>query len=157
MNYWLFKSEPDTFSIDDLKRDGTTEWSGVRNFQARNTMQAMALGDLGFFYHSSCKPPGIAGIVRVSAAAHPDSSQFDPKSEYHDGSSRKAAPKWWCVDVAYVTTAPRFVPLDELRTMDDLVDMPLLRRGQRLSVQPVSVREWKAILRAAGIDPKTLA
>ena len=156
MKYWLFKSAPDAFSIEDLKRDGTTEWSGVRNFQARNTMREMAVGDLGFFYHSSCKPPGIAGIVRVSVAAHPDSTQFNPKSEYHDGSSKKDDPKWWCVDVTYVAAAQRFVPLDELRTMNDLVDMPLLRRGQRLSVQPVSVREWKAIIRAAGIDPHML-
>jgi hypothetical protein len=94
MKYWLFKSEPDAFSIDDLERDGTSEWSGVRNFQARNTMKEMTVGDLGFFYHSSCKPPGIAGVLRVSAAAHPDSTQFDPKSEYHDGSSRNADPNW---------------------------------------------------------------
>jgi len=157
MKYWLFKSEPDTFSIDDLKRDGTTEWSGVRNFQARNTMREMTPGDLGFFYHSSCKPPGIAGIVRVSAAAHPDSTQFDPESEYHDRSSHEDDPKWWCVDVSYVASAPRFVPLDELRTMGELVDMPLLRRGQRLSVQPVSVREWKAIVRATGLASRKLA
>jgi predicted RNA-binding protein with PUA-like domain len=157
MKYWLFKSEPDAFGIADLARVGTEEWSGVRNFQARNLMKEMTVGDLGFFYHSSCTPPGIAGVLRVAAAAHPDSTQFDPRSDYHDGSSRKDNPKWWCVDVAYVATAPRFIPLDELRTMDDLVDMPLLRRGQRLSVQPVSVREWKAILRATGLTPADIS
>ncbi len=97
--HWLFKTEPDTFSIDDLERVGREEWSGVRSFQARNIMREMKLGDLGFFYHSSTKPPGIAGICRVVAEAHPDSTQFDKRSEYYDRTSKPADPRRWCVDV----------------------------------------------------------
>ena len=149
MRHWLFKSEPDTFSLDDLERDGTTEWSGVRNFQARNLMREMQVGDLGFFYHSSVKPPGIAGICEVIAEAHPDSTQFDRASEYYDGSSGRANPKWWCVDVRFVERLPRFVSLDELRTVPELAYLPLLQRGQRLSVQPVNADEWTRILALA--------
>jgi predicted RNA-binding protein with PUA-like domain len=147
--HWLFKTEPDTFSIDDLERVGREEWSGVRSFQARNIMREMKLGDLGFFYHSSTKPPGIAGICRVVAEAHPDSTQFERTSEYYDRSSKRDAPKWWCVDVEFVSRLPRYVPIDELRTIPELAFMPLLRRGQRLSVQPVSEPEWELILELA--------
>lgn len=144
--HWLFKTEPDTFSIDDLERVGTEEWSGVRSFQARNLMREMKLGDLGFFYHSSIQPPGIAGICEVIAEAHPDSTQFDKKSEYYDRTSKRDDPKWWCVDVKFVRRLPRFIPIDELRAIPSLAYMPLLRRGQRLSVQPVSDQEWEIIL-----------
>ena len=147
--HWLFKSEPDSFSIDDLERDGRSEWSGVRSFQARNIMREMEPGDLGFFYHSSTKPPGIAGICEIVTAAHPDSTQFDKASEYYDRSSKRDAPKWWCVDVAFGRRLPRLVPLEELRTIPALAYMPLLRRGQRLSVQPVSPQEWETILKLA--------
>lgn len=147
--HWLFKSEPETYGIDDLERDGRTEWSGVRSFQARNLMREMKAGDLGFFYHSNAKPPGIAGICEVVAEAHPDSTQFDRASEYYDGSSRPANPKWWCVDVRFVERLPRFVSLDELRAVPELAYMPLLRRGQRLSVQPVNADEWARILALA--------
>ena len=147
--YWLFKTEPDAFSIDDLERDGTTEWSGVRNFTARNFMREMALGDRGFFYHSSTKPPGIIGICEVSALAHPDPTQFDPASDYHDPTSRAEKPKWWCVEVRFVEHFPRLIPLDELRGMHELEGMPLVRRGQRLSVQPVAEDQWNAILAVA--------
>ena len=147
--HWLFKTEPDTFSIDDLERVGREEWSGVRSFQARNIMREMKLGDLGFFYHSSTKPPGIAGICRVVAEAHPDSTQFERKSEYYDRTSKRNAPKWWCVDVEFVSRLPRYVPIDELRATPALAFMPLLRRGQRLSVQPVSEQEWQLILELA--------
>jgi predicted RNA-binding protein with PUA-like domain len=150
VRHWLFKSEPESYSIGDLERDGRTEWSGVRNFQARNIMREMRIGDLGFFYHSNAKPPGIAGICRVVAEAHPDSTQFDPASEYRDRTSRRDDPKWWCVDVAFVRALPRLVSLDELRAIPDLAYMPLLRRGQRLSVQPVSSDEWERILALAG-------
>lgn len=153
MQYWLFKSEPDTYGIDRLERDGVTEWSGVRNFRARNHMKAMNVGDRGFFYHSSTKPPGIAGICEVAAAAHPDSSQFDPQSDYYDAGSRPERPKWWCVDVKFVSVLPRFVTLAELRAMDGLDGMPLLRRGQRLSVLPVSAAHWRRILAAADAPP----
>jgi predicted RNA-binding protein with PUA-like domain len=146
MRYWLFKSEPESFSIDDLERDGRTEWSGVRNFQARNLMREMKLGDRGFFYHSNAKPPGIVGICEVVAEAHPDSTQFDRASEYYDGSSRAGNPKWWCVDVKFVQRLPRMISLDELRSIPELAYMPLLQRGQRLSVQPVTSDEWERIL-----------
>ncbi|BDE05148.1 EVE domain-containing protein [Vulcanimicrobium alpinum] len=145
--HWLFKTEPETFSIDDLARDGTTEWSGVRNFQARNLMREMKLGDLGFFYHSSISPPGVVGICKVVAEAHPDSSQFVKKGEYWDPSSSRANPKWWCVDVGFVEKFPRMIAIEELRAIPDLAYMPLLRRGQRLSVQPVSDQEWALIVR----------
>ncbi|MFN2459182.1 MAG: EVE domain-containing protein [Candidatus Velthaea sp.] len=154
MQYWLFKSEPDTYGIDRLEREGGTEWSGVRNFRARNHMRAMNAGDRGFFYHSSTKVPGIAGICEVTAAAHPDSSQFDPQSEYYDATSRAERPKWWCVDVAFVSVLPRFVSLAELRAMRELDGMPLLRRGQRLSVQPVSAEHWQRIVAAADAPPR---
>jgi len=147
--YWLFKSEPDSFSIADLQRVGREEWSGVRNYQARNLMREMKPGDLGFFYHSSVQPPGIAGVCEVVAAAHPDSTQFDRKSEYYDGTSKREDPKWWCVDVGYVRTFPRLITLEELRAIPALAFMPLLRKGQRLSVQPVSPQEWRAVERLA--------
>jgi predicted RNA-binding protein with PUA-like domain len=150
MRHWLFKSEPDAFSIQDLERDGRTEWSGVRNYQARNLMREMRVGDLGFFYHSNATPPGVVGICEVVAEAHPDSTQFDPKSEYYDRTSKRAEPKWWCVDVGFVRAFPRMVSLEELRGIPDLAYMPLLRRGQRLSVQPVSPDEWKTIVALAG-------
>jgi predicted RNA-binding protein with PUA-like domain len=149
--YWLFKTEPDAFSIDDLARVKTEEWSGVRNFQARNLMREMQRGDRGFFYHSSVTPPGIVGICEIVAEAHPDSTQFDPRSDYYDRSSKRDEPKWWCVDVGFVEKFARMIPLDELRAIADLAAMPLLRRGQRLSVQPVNDHEWKRILALPGL------
>jgi predicted RNA-binding protein with PUA-like domain len=149
--YWLLKTEPESFSIGDLERVGTEEWSGVRNFTARNLMREMRAGDLAFFYHSSTKPVGIAGICEVVGPAHPDSTQFDRKSEYYDPSSTRDDPKWWCVDVRFVRKLPRFVTLEELRTIPALAFMPLLRKGQRLSVQTVSPQEWKRILKLATV------
>ena len=151
--YWLFKTEPDSFSIDDLERVGREEWSGVRNFQARNLMREMQIGDLGFFYHSSTKPPGIAGVCEVVATAHPDSTQFERASEYYDPSSKRDDPKWWCVDVGFVRRLPRFVTLEELRAIPALAFMPLLRKGQRLSVQTVSPQDWKRILKLSEATP----
>jgi predicted RNA-binding protein with PUA-like domain len=145
MNYWLFKSEPDVFGIDRLEREGRTEWSGVRNFQARNNMVAMRVGDRGFFYHSSCKPPGIAGLCEVVREAYPDFTQFDPASEYYDPTANPERPKWKMVDVAFVSAFPRLITLDELRAMPELEGMTLLRRA-RLSVQPVEERYWNVIL-----------
>lgn len=144
--HWLFKSEPEAYSIQDLERDGRTEWSGVRSFQARNIMREMKIGDLGLFYHSNAKPPGVVGICKVITEAHPDSTQFDPKSEYYDRTSKRDDPKWWCVDVGFVRILPRLVSLEELRAIPDLAYMPLLRRGQRLSVQPVTPDEWNTIV-----------
>jgi predicted RNA-binding protein with PUA-like domain len=149
-NYWLFKSEPDVFGWDRLKREGKTEWSGVRNYQARNNMLAMKLGDLGFFYHSSTKEPGIAGIVKVVREAYPDFTARQRGGEYFDPKATDANPIWQMVDVAYERDIPRYVPLSELRADPELAPtMVLLKRGSRLSVQPVHVREWKHILALA--------
>jgi predicted RNA-binding protein with PUA-like domain len=151
MKYWLMKSEPDEFSIDDLaKAKGqTTPWFGVRNYQARNFMCEMQVGDRAFFYHSSCAEPGIAGIVEVSRLAYPDASQFDPKSEYYDAKSSRDKPRWQNVDVKLVRKT-RLIPIAELRGTRGLQDMVTLRRGNRLSVTPVTPAEWKIIEKLAG-------
>ncbi|GAC1414006.1 MAG: EVE domain-containing protein [Candidatus Velthaea sp.] len=148
-NHWLFKSEPDVYGIDRLEREMRTEWSGVRNFQARNNMHAMELGDLGFFYHSSIQPPGIAGICKVIKEAYPDFTQFVKGGEYEDPTSRPEKPKWYMVDVGFVEKFPRFLTLEELRGIPQLEGMPLLRRGQRLSVQRVSPEHWETIVALA--------
>ncbi|HJV33211.1 MAG TPA: EVE domain-containing protein [Patescibacteria group bacterium] len=150
MRYWLMKSEPESFSIDDLKRLKRDAWSGVRNYQARNFMKAMAVGDLAFFHHSSATPPGIAGLAVIVASAHPDATQFDRKSPYFDPKATKAKPIWECVDVGFKKKFKRLIPLDELRRMKALKDMVLLQRGSRLSVQPVSKKEFDAIMKVAG-------
>jgi predicted RNA-binding protein with PUA-like domain len=147
MRYWLMKSEPDEFSIDDLvkAKNQTTPWFGVRNYQARNFMRdGMAVGDRAFFYHSSCPEPGIAGIVEVSRLAYPDATQFDPKSPYYDPKSTRAAPRWLHVDVKLVRKT-RLIPLAEMRATKGLADMVTLRRGNRLSITPVTPAEWKII------------
>jgi len=147
--HWLFKSEPSAYSIDDLAREGRTEWSGVRNYQARNLMKAMKVGDQAFFYHSNATPPGIVGICRVAAEAHPDSTQFDSKSPYHDAASTPERPRWECVDVAFVARLPRIVTLEELKARRELAGMAVVQRGSRLSVQPVAAAEWKHIVMLA--------
>ena len=152
LRYWLMKSEPDEFSIDDLVRapKQTTAWFGVRNYQARNFMRdEMKPGDRAFFYHSSCPEPGIAGVVEVSAPAHPDPTQFDPKSDYYDAKSTREVPRWMCVDVKLVEKT-RLVTLAELREHPALADMVILRRGNRLSITPVTPGEWKEIVKLAG-------
>ena len=144
MRYWLLKSEPDEFSIDDLAaaKGRTTPWFGVRNYQARNFMRdQMRVGDRGFFYHSSCPEPGIAGIVEVSAPAYPDATQFDRKSPYYDPRATREAPRWMNVDVTLVEKG-RFVPLTELRAHPELSRMRVLQRGNRLSITPVDPSEW---------------
>ena len=146
--YWLMKSEPDVFSLDDLKNrpQRTERWDGVRNFQARNYLRAMRRGDLAFFYHSSCPEPGVAGIIEIVRAAYPDSTAWDPKSPYHDPRSTEERPLWDMVDVRYKRRLKRLVPLAELRASRALKNLPLLARGSRLSVMPVSPAEWQAIL-----------
>ena len=147
MRYWLMKSEPDEFSIDDLASapNRSTAWFGVRNYQARNFMRdQMQIGDLAFFYHSSCPEPGIAGIVRVSRLAYPDASQFDKKSPYYDPKSKRDAPRWLNVDVKLVKKT-RLVPLAELRTQLALAKMRVLQRANRLSITPVDPKEWAYI------------
>lgn len=147
MNYWLMKSEPDAFSIDDLKRKKREAWDGVRNYQARNFMRdGMRVGDGVFFYHSNCAEPGIAGIAEVASDAYPDPSQFDPKSKYFDPGSSRDNPRWMLVDVKFVKKLPRVITLDELKTHSKLEGMTLLRKGNRLSVMPVDTADWKYIL-----------
>lgn len=147
MRYWLMKSEPDEVSIDDLAAmpKKTVAWFGVRNYQARNFMRdQMQLGDLAYFYHSSCPEPGIAGIVRISKAAYPDASQFERKGPYYDPKATRDAPRWFNVEVTLVEKT-RLVPLAELRAQRELAAMRLLQRGNRLSITPVEPGEWKFI------------
>src|SRR5437870_6145620 len=148
MAYWLMKSEPDEFSIEDLAAapKKTTPWFGVRNYQARNFMRDhMRVGDGVLFYHSSCDVPGIAGIARVASKPYADASQFDRKSPYHDPKSPREAPRWMLVDVALVKRT-RLMPLDEMRTYPPLADMVVLKRGNRLSITPVTEAQWKFIV-----------
>ena len=147
MHYWLLKSEPDSYGFDRLERDGRTEWSGVRNYQARNIMKEMKCGDLGFFYHSSTTPPGIIGICRVVREAYPDFTALDPESDYFDPRASIEKPIWEMVDVAFEERLPQYLPLELLRTQNTLATMPLLQKGQRLSIQPVSKTEWNAIIK----------
>jgi predicted RNA-binding protein with PUA-like domain len=151
MKYWLMKSEPDECSIDDvLKAPGRkTSWSGVRNYQARNYMRdEMRVGDRAFFYHSSCPEPGVAGIVEISRLAYPDATQFDPKSPYYDAKSTRAEPRWVNVDVKLVQKT-RLVSVPVLRETPGLEDMVTLRRGNRLSITPVTPAEWRIVERLA--------
>jgi len=151
MRYWLMKSEPDEFSIDDLVRAKrqTTPWFGVRSYQARNFMRdEMQLGDHAFFYHSSCAEPGVAGIVEVSRLAYPDASQFDPNSPYFDPKSARDAPRWLNVDVKLVRKT-NLVPLAQLRETPGLEDMVTLRRGNRLSITPVTPAQWRIVEKLA--------
>jgi predicted RNA-binding protein with PUA-like domain len=150
MRYWLMKSEPDEFSIDDLARarHQSTPWFGVRNYQARNFMREMRIADGAFFYHSSCPEPGIAGIVEVARLAYPDATQFDPKSPYFDAKASRDAPRWMHVDVKLVRKT-RLVPLAELRTVPGLEEMVTLRRGNRLSITPVTPAEWRIVAKLA--------
>jgi predicted RNA-binding protein with PUA-like domain len=148
VRYWLMKSEPSEFSIDDLVAapEQTTAWFGVRNYQARNFMRdEMRLGDYAFFYHSSCPEPGIAGICEVSRLAYPDQSQFDPAGKYFDPKSKPESPRWVHVDVR-LTKKTRLVGLNELRAHPELADMVVLRRGNRLSITPVEPQEWRFIV-----------
>ena len=147
ISHWLMKSEPDTFSIDDLKARGSEPWDGVRNYQARNFMRdGMRVGDGVFFYHSNCAEPGIVGLAKVASAAYPDPSQFDPKSDYFDPGAGRDNPRWMLVDVAFVRKLKRTITLKELQALPSLAEMALVRKGNRLSVMPVTAAEWKTIL-----------
>lgn len=153
MQYWLMKSEPGVYSIDDLRRDGKTSWEGVRNYQARNIMRdTMKVGDLALFYHSNALPPGVAGIGRICRAAYPDSSAWTPRSPYHDPRSTPDNPVWVAVDLAFVEKLPRFVDLAALKAEPRLKDLMVTRRGSRLSVQPVSENDFRCICRMGGLD-----
>ena len=149
MKNWLMKSEPDEFGIDDLvgAPSQSTPWFGVRNYQARNFMRdQMRVGDLVFFYHSSCPEPGIAGIAQVASTAYPDASQFDRKSKYHDAVASRDAPRWYLVDVKLVKKTA-LIPLAALREHPQLEGMRILQRGNRLSITPVDPGEWAFITR----------
>jgi predicted RNA-binding protein with PUA-like domain len=150
MRYWLMKSEPSVYSIDDLARDKTTAWNGVRNFQARNFMRdEMRLADRVLFYHSNCDEPGIVGIAQVCRTAYPDATQFDWKSGYYDPASTRDAPRWLNVDVRFVSKTP-LISLQELRKHKALARMRILQRGNRLSVTPVEPAEWRAVMGLIG-------
>jgi predicted RNA-binding protein with PUA-like domain len=150
MQYWLMKSEPDVFSIDDLKQKKTTLWDGVRNYQARNFMTAsMQLGDVVLFYHSNAEPPGIAGLAKISRLAQPDPSQFDKKSEYYDPKATEQSPRWFCVQVEFVKKFSKIISLDELRNHKALQSMLVIKKGQRLSIQPVTKAEFDVIHKLA--------
>lgn len=138
MNYWLLKSEPDVFSIDDLKKQKTSIWDGVRNYQARNFLKTMQVGDLAFFYHSSTEPPGIVGLCRVLETNLADPSQFDPQSPYFDPRSSKDNPRWWTVRVGFVEKYKAMLTLELLREKFSPDELILLRRGNRLSVMPIT-------------------
>lgn len=145
--HWLMKSEPDTFSIDDLKRKKQEPWDGVRNYQARNFMRdGMRVGDKVFFYHSNCAVPGIVGLAEVATGAYPDPSQFDSKSHYFDPKSKPEEPRWMLIEVKFVKKLARTISLEELKANEALSDMALVRKGNRLSVMPVSAGEWRLIL-----------
>ena len=146
-HYWLMKSEPGDFSIDDLERVGTEPWTGVRNYQARNFMRQMKPGDGVLFYHSNTEVPGIYGLGEVATEAYPDPTQFQPKSKYHDPKASREEPRWFLVDVGFVRRLRRPVSLQEIRDhADALGDFELIRRGSRLSVLPVSAAQWKLLL-----------
>ena len=149
MKYWLMKSEPDSFSIDDLARapGQTQHWDGVRNYQARNMMRdEMKQGDLVFFYHSSCKEPGIVGIAEVCREAYPDFTASDPEGKHYDPKHTPDTPRWYMVDIRLVRKLSRNIGLTELKQYSNLADMPLLARGNRLSIMPVTKKNWQFIL-----------
>lgn len=145
MRYWLMKSEPDAYSIDDLKADGRTAWTGIRNYQARNIMRdEMSKGDLILFYHSNAKPPGVAGIARVASEPYPDPTALDPSSPYFDERSSAEDPRWFLVDVEFVEKLPREVSLSSIKEEPRLREMVLTKRS-RLSVQPVRPGEFEVV------------
>ncbi|MDH5631735.1 MAG: EVE domain-containing protein [Gammaproteobacteria bacterium] len=152
MNYWLFKSEPEEFSIDDLKKRGKKgeHWDGVRNYQARNFMRDdMKTGDLGFFYHSNCDVPGIVGICEIIKEGHVDHTAFDPDDKHYDPKSHPDKPRWIMVDVRFVEKFSTTISLQSLKENPQLADMRLVQKGNRLSVMPVAEKEWKAITKMA--------
>ena len=147
---WLMKSEPDVYSIDDLKRDGSTCWEGVRNYQARNLMREMEIGDAVLFYHSNAKPPGVAGLARVARTAYPDHFSWEPNHKYYDPKSTADEPRRWMVEVGYGDTLPHLVALEQLKSEPALEDMVVTKRS-RLSVQPVRQEEYEAVVLMGGL------
>jgi len=147
MANWLMKSEPDAYSIDDLKRDRREPWDGIRNYQARNMMRDdMKIGDKVFFYHSNCKEPGVVGVMKIASKPYPDPTQFDVDSNYYDAKSNPDDPRWCLVDVAFMKKLKRTISLAEIKAHPGLNDMILVRKGNRLSIMPVSDDDWNMIL-----------
>ena len=146
MAHWLMKSEPNVFSIDDLKRDGTTHWDGVRNYQARNFLRdGMKIGDKVLFYHSNATPMGVAGVAQIVREAYPDPTAFDPTDPHYDPKSKPDAPAWVMVDISFVETFARIVTLEEIKNDPDLAGMIVAQKGSRLSIQPVSEEHFRRI------------
>jgi predicted RNA-binding protein with PUA-like domain len=148
--YWLMKSEPEVYSIEDLERDGSTHWEGIRNYKARNNMRDMKVGDEVLFYHSNAKPPGVAGLARVCKEAYPDHFAFDEKSKYYDAKSKRDDPRWYMVDVEFVARADEVLGLPEIKDDPKLADMELVRYG-RLSVQSVKKDEFERVKKLAAL------
>ena len=147
MQYWLMKSEPETYSIDDLKDFQTDHWDGIRNYQVRNFFRdKIKIGDKAFFYHSNCKEPGIVGLMEIASDAYPDHTAFKPGEKYLDAKSDPENPRWLMIDVKYIRHTKRNITLSELREQKKLEDMRLLQRGNRLSVIPMTKKEWDYIL-----------
>ncbi len=154
--YWLMKTEPETYSIDDLKRDKREHWDGIRNYQARNfMMKEMQVGDEVLFYHSNCKVPGVIGLAKVCKEAYPDFTAWDPEAKYYDPKSSPDKPRWFMVDVAYVDTFKEVVSLSQMRETDELEGMRLLQKGNRLSIMPVEEKQFRHICKMAGCKPAT--
>ncbi len=147
MQYWLMKSEPETYSIDDLKEFQTDHWDGIRNYQVRNFFRdEMKIGDKAFFYHSNCKEPGIVGLMEIASEAYPDHTAFDSKEKYFDAKSDPENPRWLMLDVNYIRHTKRNITLSELRDHSSIKEMRLLQKGNRLSVIPMTKKEWDYIL-----------
>ena len=152
--YWLMKSEPDVYGIDDLERDGQEPWDGIRNYQARNFMRdTMKIGDQVLFYHSNATPPGVAGLAQIASEPYPDPTQFDPKSKYYDPKSDPEDPRWILVDVSFIAKFDTLVPLDTLKQDDALEEMLVIKRGQRLSIQPVEAKHFRRVCTLGGKRP----
>ena len=149
MNYWLMKSEPDVYSIDDLERDRNEIWDGVRNYQARNFLKSMTVGDLAFFYHSNTKPPGIAGLMKIGEEMVVDPTQFDQANKYYDPKSTPDNPRWHTVTVTYVETFETYISLNELKDNFEPDELQVIKRGNRLSVMPITETVAKRILALA--------
>ena len=152
--YWLMKSEPEEYSIDDLKKDKTEPWEGIRNYQARNFMRDMNVGDLALFYHSNAKPPGVAGVCKICKTAYPDPTQFDKQSKYFDAKSKKEDPHWSRVDVEFVEKFDELLPLQTLKDEPAFSKMRVVQKGSRLSVQPVEKNDFGKVLKACGAKTK---
>ena len=155
-SYWLVKCEPHECSFDELKKrpKSTGNWRGVRNYQARNFIRGgMAKGDLAFFYHSNCDEPGIAGIVEIAGPGYPDPSQFEKKHRYYDEKSKQEEPRWYSFDVKWKRRLKSFVHLAGLKANEKLADMKVVQKGQRLSIQPVTAKEWKDVCKMGGVTP----